>query len=215
MEENSTVKTRLAEFLKARRITKSSLSRMLDVSPAYVSAMRKSIPEEKVKKLCELFPELNRDWLLYGEGNMLRDPDPHCDINDYEVPLLPVEAFAGGLQSWSKGVELRDCERVISPVPGADYAIRITGNSMEPEFHSGSVLLIRKINDRAFIPWGNPMVIDSENGVLIKAVYPADSPGEYIEARSYNPLYPPIRIPTESIFGLYRIVGDMRQFNTM
>lgn len=216
--ESPSVKSRLLEFLDYKKISKSSLSKMLDVSPAYVSAMRKSLPEEKVVRLCALFPELNRDWLLYGEGEMLHENCDDCrnfSLKDYEVPLLPVEAYAGSLQMWSEGVRLSQCDRIISPMPGVDLAIRISGNSMEPEFHNGSMILIKRINDRAFIPWGNPMVIDTENGVLVKAVYPSGEGPEFIEARSYNPDYPPFLIPTDSIFGLYRILADMREFTTM
>lgn len=212
--EESTVKKRLLEFLRHKRITQSALSKMLNVSPAYVGAMRKSLPEDKVLKLSELFPDLNRDWLLYGEGNMLKTDEVKPDLTSYIVPLLPVEAFAGNLQMYSRGVMLDECRKIVSPVENAEFAIRITGNSMEPEFHSGSILFIKRINDRSFIPWGNPMVVDTENGVLIKMLYPTQDHST-VEAHSYNPKYPPFCIPTDSIYGIYRIVGDYNERNTI
>ena len=273
----STVKGRLLHLLRAKRMSQAEFTREMEVSPTYIGAMRKSMPEEKVMRLCGIFPDLNRDWLLYGEGEMLR-PEGNCrddtsgngrdrsrpymrqvseeDEGDgsggigrdrsrlymsqrmrrvsegaYEVPLLPVEAFAGRLQDWALSVDMRQCETLLCPLKGVDFAIRISGDSMEPNFHDGATLFIKRINERAFIPWGHVMVIDTENGVLVKLVYPGDpeSPEDagtastggvgarapkHIEARSYNPNYPPIRIPTASIYGLYRVMGALQVFPT-
>lgn len=218
--EESTVKSRLLQLLKQKRMSQTEFARLMGVSPTYIGAMRRSIPDARMRRLLEIFPDLNRDWLLFGEGEMLLEEE-EAEIDDsYLVPLLPVKAFAGNLQSWATGVELRNCEKVVSPVKGVDFAIRISGNSMEPEFQNGSILYIKRINGRAFIPWGNPMVIDTENGVVVKAVYPSEQndaydDGGYIVAKSYNPAYPPFRIPVESIYSLYRILSSTKQYSTM
>lgn len=219
-----TVKDRLIAFLQEKHIPHSELARKMGVSPAYFSAMRKSLPEEKVQKLKAIFPDLNRDWLLYGEGEMLLSESDICadaelsedsaTLNRHMVPLLPVEAYAGSLSLWSRSVSPRDCDRIISPMSDVDFAIRISGDSMEPEFHSGAIIYIKRINEKAFIPWGNPMVIDSENGVLVKIVFPT-SDNRFIEARSINPAYPPLKIPTDSIYGLYRVIGNVTTYTTM
>ena len=244
----STVKGRLLHLLRTKRMSQAEFTREMEVSPTYIGAMRKSMPEEKVMRLCGIFPDLNRDWLLYGEGEMLRPEGGGDDTSGngrdrsrpymrqisegaYEVPLLPVEAFAGRLQDWALSVDMRQCETLLCPLKGVDFAIRISGDSMEPNFHDGATLFIKRINERAFIPWGHVMVIDTENGVLVKLVYPGDpeSPEDaraastgsvcarapkHIEARSYNPNYPPIRIPTASIYGLYRVMGALQVFPT-
>lgn len=216
----SLVKERLLEFLKTKRISQVEFTRNLGVSPTYVGAMRKGIPAAKLKRIGELYPDLNRDWLLYGEGEMLTPlPQPQERLQkEYETLLLPLEAFAGGLQMWSDGVRECDCRRIVSPVSGADFAIPVSGDSMEPRFHDGSTLLIKRINEKAFIPWGHPMVIDTENGVLVKNVYPAEEKAEeaeYIVAKSLNPNYPPIRIPTASIYGLYRVMGTIDIYSNL
>lgn len=221
MEHNS-VKTRLLEYLKSKRISQTEFTRNLGVSSTYIGAMRKGIPADKLRKVSQLYPDLNREWLLYGEGEMLIDPDSTKTVarhSEYETLLLPVEAYAGNLQAWSGGVLERECRRIVTPISGADFAIPIKGDSMEPQFHDGTTLLIKKINDRAFIPWGNAMVIDTENGVFLKKIFPDDSkdPAEknrFVIAKSINPEYPPFKIPTESIYGLYRVMGSFELFST-
>lgn len=220
--EEATVKGRLLEYLKAKRISQTEFTRNIGVSSTYIGAMRKGIPADKLRIIGRQYPDLNREWLLYGDGEMLIDPDhqqPGHLGKEYETLLLPVEAYAGNLQAWSRGVTERECRHIISPVSGADFAIPIKGDSMEPQFHDGSTLLIKKINDRAFIPWGNAMVIDTENGVYLKKIYPPegeDIPGkdDYIVAKSINPDYPSFNIPVSSIFGLYRVMGSIELFST-
>ncbi len=214
-DNTSSVKTRLRQLLKAKRVTSSEFARRLGVSSGYVGAMRKSLPEEKVVKISKIFPDLNRNWLLYGEGEMLKENDPEKALDGYLIPLLPLEAMAGSLQNFSMGISLEQCEFITSPVKGAELAIPISGDSMEPEIHNGTIAAICKINERAFIPWGNPMVVDTENGVLVKNLYPSELGEDYIEARSFNPRYNPFQIPKNSIFGIYRIVGYMRRVSTM
>ena len=232
----SEVKERLLEYLYYKRMTQVEFARKMGVSNAFIGAMRRSISDDKVKKLRKVFPDLNTSWLLYGEGEMLRGgavarPYAEAEVDTprvvaevgadgcvgsgYEVPLLPVAAYAGNLQLWSEGVGLADCEKVVSPVRGADFAIRVSGDSMEPELHDGATILIKRINEKAFIPWGNKMVIDTENGVLVKNVFPSETRTGTIEARSLNPKYPPIEIPSASIYGLYRILGTVQVYTTL
>lgn len=207
------VKERLQLFLKEERISASEFARKMDLSPTYLASMRKSMPEEKVERLVTLFPQINRDWLLYGEGEMYRDMgnteiDPHR-LHRHMVPLLPTQAKAGSFDMYAEGVTEGDCRRIYSPNPNARLAIMVRGDSMEPKIHNGTYLFLEKINDKSFIPWGNPLVLDTENGSLVKMLFPVGDDDRYVEARSYNPNYPPFKIPTESIFGIYRIVCEM------
>lgn len=208
-----TVKERLQHFLKEERISASEFTRKMGLSPAYLASMRKSMPEEKVEKLTTLFPQINRDWLLYGEGEMYRDMgdseiDPHR-LHLHLVPLVPTQAKAGSLDQFAEGYREDDCEKIYSPSSEATVAIRVNGDSMLPYIRSGTILFLKKINSKAFIPWGSPLVLDTENGSLVKMLYPSEKGEEYLEARSYNPNFPPFQIPTDSIIGIYRILCEM------
>ena len=122
------------------------------------------------------------------------------------VPLLPVEAMAGALQGISQGVELANCKKIKSPVKGADWAIQISGDSMEPDYKNGSYLFIKKMTGK-LIPWGHTLVVDTYDGVVFKEIYPSDNDDEYIEARSINPKYPPFKIEKSIVLGIYRVLG--------
>lgn len=212
----SSVKERLQQFLKAEGISASEFARKMGLSPAYLPSMRKSMPEEKVGKLIEIFPQINRDWLLYGEGEMYRKEISDKGIDPYKlhqhmVPLIPSQARAGSFDLYAQGVTAQDCLKIYSPNKDARMAIRVSGDSMEPVIHDGTMLFLEKINEKAFIPWGSPLVLDTENGSIVKMLYPSSKGEDYLEARSYNKEYPPFQIPVDSIYGIYRIICQMTE----
>lgn len=210
----STFKSRLQEFLKAENVNGSEFSRRMGLSSAYLASMRKSMPQDKIEKLLTVFPQLNRDWLLYGEGGMYREEIQEKGLDPYHfdrhlVPLIPTQAAAGRFPMYNEGVLPSDCQQIYAPMRGVDLAIEVKGDSMEPQIQSGTILFIKRINDRAFIPWGNPLVLDTENGSVCKLIFPSEK-ADHIEARSINPAYPPYQIPLESVYGIYRILGEMK-----
>lgn len=69
---DSPVKERLEEYLKSQGISKTEFGRQVGVSSAYVSAIRQSISPTVIKSIALKYPNLNIDWLLTGDGIMLR-----------------------------------------------------------------------------------------------------------------------------------------------
>lgn len=184
------------------------------------------------ERLTTTLPRLSRVWLITGQEPMwLPDTDESPaavtkpqkvadtsadDDSEYMVPLVNIAAMAGPIRAYYQdGEELSKCRKIHAPQKNIDIAIPISGDSMEPVFHDGSTVFLKRINEAAFIPWGHPLVIDTENGVFIKCVLPDDNDKCYIWAESYNPRYPRMHVPTNSIYGMYRIVSACQTFTTM
>ena len=68
------IKERTYEFIRHKGLTVKSFEEKCDLSNGYVSSMRKGFGKDKLNNVLKEFPELNRDWLLYGEGEMLVTP---------------------------------------------------------------------------------------------------------------------------------------------
>ena len=135
--------------------------------------------------------------------------DNFSDIGDPiqkgTLPVIPTEAMAGTLGEFADSVNAYDCERMISPIKGADYAIKVCGDSMTPEIPNGSQILIKKIFEDEFVEWGKVFCLDTRNGAVIKRVYPTENP-EVVECRSINPDYPPFKVNVRNINGWYRVL---------
>ena len=68
----STIKQRLDHFLAESKINPDEFCKAIDVSGLYFQELRGTIPDDKLKKIRELYPSLSIEWLMIGEGNMLR-----------------------------------------------------------------------------------------------------------------------------------------------
>ena len=65
------VKERLIKFIKSQNLSQGKFEKLRGFSNGYVNSIAKGIGGEKLQRiLCE-FPQLNPDWLLSGNGNMI------------------------------------------------------------------------------------------------------------------------------------------------
>lgn len=216
------IKKRLIKYLELKKLSIREFERMCGLSNGLAARLSSTTSPSTFRKISTSC-DLSVEWLLTGEGDMLTNTpmklESAREYNDKtlnKVPLIPIPALANSLAEYiGEGVDADKCEKVDSPVNGAEFAIQISGDSMEPIFHDGAFIYIKKINEAAFIPWGNPMVIDTENGVFLKNVFPCSEDATMIEARSVNTFYPNIYIPKESIYAMYRVLGVAKIFTTM
>ena len=67
------VKERLIKYLKSKKVSYTNFGKVIGVSNAYVTSIRKSIDIDKIQSIALNYPDLNIDWLLTGQGNMLKE----------------------------------------------------------------------------------------------------------------------------------------------
>lgn len=159
---------------------------------------------------------ISAEWLLNGEGDMLtqKKEAPKTSSadttkkNGYITYLLPMSAMGGSLTGFAEpGVLLQNCEAVVSPIENVDFAITVYGDSMAPEYPSGSRILIKKINPNLFIDWGKVYVLETPNGVIVKEVHESNREG-YVSCHSINPdpKFKPFDVLMDEVFGMYRVL---------
>lgn len=65
-------KERLLEYLKYLGIGQNAFENSIGVSVAYISKLKGSIGSEVLAKIKRTYPELSIDWLVDGDGEMIR-----------------------------------------------------------------------------------------------------------------------------------------------
>lgn len=218
MSDYTTIKDRLKAFIKSQGIGQGKFESTCGLSNGYVNNIRRSIQPDKLQKIALSFPQLNTGWLMTGEGEMLKNANtrqnvvdvPESDVLIYTVPLLPVSAQGGSFNDFVESIKKNDCERIVTPVKAVDLAITVSGDSMAPEYPSGCKVLIKKINEKAFIEWGKVYVLDTCNGTVIKEIRKGKSEDE-IECYSINqdPKFQPFSVKFDDIYGMYRVIMCM------
>ena len=215
----SETKERLLQFLRYKNQGQQKFEISIGMSNGWVNKVGDSIRENTLQKIKEVYPELNIAWLKSGVGEMLNsgdsegtletpgDSETSEEITAKLVPLLPIAAQGGNLNDFVVSVKESDCEKVVSPIRGADFAIPISGDSMAPEYPNGSQIFIKRINEKAFIEWGKAYVLDTCNGVVVKILVPSQKDG-YVRCVSINtdPIFAPFEVAWEDIHGVYRVL---------
>lgn len=202
----------LREYFENQGVKQAEVARRIGVKPQYITKVfsnEREIGKSQIEKWVTQFG-FNKVWLLTGEGEMLINNEtlPEQTHDTYRIPLLPISAQGGAFNDFVVSVQESECERVISPIKNADFAISIQGDSMAPEYPSGSQVLIKRINERAFIEWGKTYVLDTCNGSVVKNLYPADDPNKVI-CKSINPDFPPFKVSLSDVYGVYKVLMCM------
>lgn len=135
----------------------------------------------------------------------ITDASEQVDSPQDSILVIPTGARAGTIADFCDSVNKHECEKITSPIKGADYAIQVTGDSMSPDYPSGSMILIKQINEKAFIEWGKVYVLDTENGAVIKQIRKTENP-QVIECVSINKDYQSFTMETKYIRGWYRVL---------
>lgn len=71
MPDNETVKDRIKEFIKSKKIGQGKFELLCGLSNGYVNNIRVSIQPDKLEKIALQYPELSKSWVMTGEGEML------------------------------------------------------------------------------------------------------------------------------------------------
>ena len=107
---------RLKQFTKAKRMTQVALSQKLSVTPGFVSNMingKEPITRKIYSKLNNLYPLLNMNWLMKGEGEMFLSEIP-IQVNEIEQsydrttngnPEKPLHDLTNLLQYYNDRIE--------------------------------------------------------------------------------------------------------------
>ena len=195
----------LKTFRKYNKISQQELADYLGVGQSFISQIERgasSIPQSMIEKI-----RSNPDWEI------------NEDVEDHsgrKIPLYYDAPTIGGMNDMVAIVG--DASRSVKMVnpgdwfPDATSAIQHFGDSMV-EYPSGSLLVLRRVNDPRLLINGEIYVIETDEFRITKQIQ--DDGGDYIMAYSSNTdtypdghlIHSPIRIPKDSIRHLDLVLG--------
>jgi phage repressor protein C with HTH and peptisase S24 domain len=158
-----------------------------------------------INNLCSLNENINKDWIKTGEGTMFSSEI----VNNLEplpgIPLIPIESVPGFST-------LQNSKYEIYVIPefnlkGAEFLIKVSGNSMYPKFSSGDVLACRRIPVVQFFQWGNVYILETSHGILIKRIHPCASENNILCISENKVEYPPFELQKSEIISCYIVLG--------
>ena len=194
----------------------ADFARFLEIKPQTLSSWysRNTFDIELLYSKCV---EINPEWLLTGEGEMLKSDNNTPAVAEPQipsgVPMLPFDAFAG-IGTDVEGVNLDTIEeRYVVPLFDGmkmDFMISVRGSSMYPKYNSGDVVACRMVQELLFVQWNKVYVLDTiSQGVIIKRLKKSDKEG-FVICKSDNEKYEPFEIPLSDIRTIALVVGVIR-----
>ena len=231
-----TILSRIRDIAENEGIKITTLERSIGASKGVLSRAINNgtdIQSKWIQCIVENYPQYSAEWLLTGRGDMLRHDDSyrqldvddadsvvvheprthvaiHTDRRDEGIPLIPISAMAGFL-SGEISVMDYECEYYVVPdFKGADFLIRVKGDSMNPEYRPGDVVACRRVPMQdIFFQWNKVYVLDTNQGAIIKRIHKGGDK-EHILLISDNKDYLPFELHLKDVYAVSLVIGTIR-----
>ena len=222
MEENneieqSSVKSRLKK-LEYKNIGQSEFEKITSLSNGYINNMRKSIKSETFdSKIAPAFPELDKYWLLYGEGSMLNNDEEKISILKPNKDAPELTGYYYPNVSASAGLDISTLNQELEKVPiylpnfgkGLDF-INVYGDSMYPKYNAGEIIGIKLIEFQ-YLNYGYPYVVIFKNGDAYIKYVKKGKDENHVLLESENTFYEPREFNIDLIQNFYSIRGVIKK----
>ena len=233
----ATSKERLQEYLDHMGISASVFYRSTGLSRGLMDSdkLHQSLSTDKVATIIATYPDLSLEWLITGEGPMLRSEDGirfeetiqrapmqlhrisgksrDSVVSEQSVPLYGVEATAGIMAQGDMSDYIID-HISIPHMPKVDGALVVTGDSMFPIIKSGDIVLYKVFQDFRHIIYGQmylvSVIMEGDTLVLVKYIYKVEGAEDFILLVSENKHHEPFKVPLSSVRSLALIKGSIR-----
>jgi len=152
-----------------------------------------SVGKGVAREICDAF-NVNPEWLLTGEGEMLKSDSVSLKepADGTGVPFYDIDVTCSITESFADVREEPQFRINYAPLNDCDAAFPVYGDSMEPDFYAGDVVMVREIHNVDSMLWGEPYLIITnaacDNLRTIKNVYLSDDRRNFI-LRASNPRY--------------------------
>lgn len=219
---------------------KSAFASAVGVTPSVVDNIvgkRQGKPSFEVLEKVSAIAEINIEWLITGNGNMLKEQtqkpaaitkkekliSTHSGNETYfesltettkkdkgAIPLVS-ERAVGGFANEHFTIKEKDV-LAYYVIPkfrhlGVDFMIEVIGDSMIPRLYPGDIIACSIIHNSQFIQWNKPHLIATRKQGLIVKRLRKSMEKDCLLAVSDNHEYDPFDIPKDEIVGIARVVG--------
>lgn len=226
MGQNSApIKSRIVELIDKKGDTREKILNNIGVSKSNFSGvgLKSEVGGFVLSKILNIYSDVSAEWLLTGIGPMLKEGAVSQEsTSKYKVtastegamPLIPVAAMAG-----FNGVDVdgvmpsSDYDYYKIPGMNGDLLVSVAGESMQPKLLSGDIIACKSIDLSTcqYIQWGRVYVLDSNQGPMVKYLFPDSSNEDVIICHSENAgHFPDFKIPKSDIRKLFLVTGLVR-----
>lgn len=225
------VKERLLEYINYKQITNKTFEITAKLSNGYVNNFDGNFRTKTLEKVLTAYPDINRDWLLYGEGEMLVSTAEAVEVEEIKSDVLPVKCdkptlghcratmpFVSNDIVQSRDIDIRSLvekssdkleQFTLSKVfRGVDYIQRVITEAMEPYYFPGDYLLVHFMPAQGDILSGATYLVDTKvYGAMLRKVYVRENG---YTLKPHNPEFDEVFIARENVYSIGIVVSMFR-----
>ena len=207
---------RIKEYIDLKGISISAFEKSIGMSNASFGRSLKNngaIGTDKLENILNVYQEINPDWLLTGQGNMIRSHLKRIrsfPITEKKgIPFISYELLPEVLAE-KKGAISQNTEYFSLPLfREADFLIPIKDNSMAPHYKGGDIIACKTLSCKSlFFQWNKVYLLLTPQGVLIKRVHPGEDE-QHVMLVSDNTDYPPFQLDRSLISNVALVLGSL------
>lgn len=199
---------------------------------------RNGISNKLSERIRMAYPEIERAWLLLGEGPMVREAESDQaakptqsgqptsgqptgwystsgqPTGEYSTPLFDLDATKGCLGSILAGSK-PSIDYVSFPgLPQCDGAVYMRGDSMYPLLRAGDILIYKTLNNLNSLIRGDmyllSFTLNGDEYTTVKYLDRSEQHPDRLVLSSHNPNHSPIEIAQEDVTAIALVKASIR-----
>ena len=208
---------RFDKYMKFSGLNDNKVTVQLGIGVGIIGKSRKGrdLSDRVIEKILNYYKNINKVWLLTGEGEMLKSESsskPHSGAN---IPFYDIDVTASIAEAFCDTPEIPQYYINFPPLNDCTAAFPVYGESMEPDFYAGEVVLVKEVTNVDSMLWGEPYLVitnaNCDNLRTIKNVYLSDDRQKFI-LRATNPRYAGDTIvPRNDVLKIFLVKGKVNR----
>lgn len=209
-------------------LSQAEFAELIGTTQQYISSLKtgkSNLGINIANRIEKHFPEINKYWLLTGEGEMIKsgmlsDAEISGDypnislVSNKGVPYYDID-FVGGHDFMMSNLTLKPSFYInFLYFNDADFWMNVTGKSMSPFISHGDICAFKKLPD-----WENSILYGEIYAIVTKDIKTIKILGQgkddnylNIIPNNKNREFSDQQIPKNKITHIYKIIGSMKKF---
>lgn len=227
MSKNTSTKERILQYLDNKGITKYKFYQETGISNGALS-QTKGLSESSVVKILSKYEDLSAEWLLRGEGDMLRSGivKEYSLVNDVnsgivadpeqfyghlkKAPLIPIDVIRKQkLRVWEYVQRHKELYDTFPDnlMPEFDLIHIVRSNALQPAVEKGDILFLEHLELTTDSVVNGHIMDTKMNGIVIKKVFVEEGK---LTCYSLANNVPVKRFSLDDIFDIFSIVSILK-----
>ncbi len=199
--------SRLEEIIKWAGLSTHSFAMRIGLNRSenlyQIKRGRNGISSELADRIIKFFPEIDRRWILSGEGYMF-NAEPVC----YEEAKEGIPFYSGDMEEIITGFrEMTPQSYIKLPIIcDCDLGLTMSGDSMTPDIDPGAIIILKQV-DTQYISYGERYLVVTDRNILLREIHPVEETGKLMLVPANRVKYDSQAISAKSIKHLFLLRG--------